>query len=457
MKKIMRGALILLLCVLAVMPVSAAEAVADTLSANFGIITEREFIGEISNFYVDPLFANRFTEADLPQVEPNWPDINTMTRYDGVQQAGKFIREQLLNYNKEFYVLISMPTSYNGNIWDDLREVFTEHTGVPNQGDYIYRCIYWSSNGKGLVYSTGGNYKLYQLAYFPDYYTTKEQEEIATQAINKLLSELDYGEGTDVEKIKAVYDWICDNVEYDTYHNENDPDYLPQYTAYAAIIDRTAVCQGYASLFYRMVLSLGIDSRYIRGYADYNGGAHGWNIVRIEDVYYNVDATWDAGKYGAYSYFLKAQWNFRGHTRRAEYDTPEWNEKYPMSICGYYDHVGQGVGWKENSCTEDGYTGDLICLLCGKVMQEGEVVPARGHLYDNGEDICYVCGFDRSKVVEGDVNGDTLVKNNDAVLLLRYLAGYNVSIVNEAADLDGDGEIRNNDAVLLLRKIAENS
>ena len=38
-----------------------------------------------------------------------------------------------------------------------------------------------------------------------------------------------------------------------------------QYTAYAALLDQKAACQGYAVLFYRMALELGVDSRLISG------------------------------------------------------------------------------------------------------------------------------------------------------------------------------------------------
>ena len=32
--------------------------------------------------------------------------------------------------------------------------------------------------------------------------------------------------------------------------------------------------------------------------------------------------------------------------------------------------------WKEATCTEDGYTGDEICTVCGETVKQGEVIPA---------------------------------------------------------------------------------
>ena len=45
---------------------------------------------------------------------------------------------------------------------------------------------------------------------------------------------------------------------------------------------------------------------------------------------------------------------------------------------------------KAATCTEDGYTGDTYCKLCGEKLAEGSVIPALGHHYDNG--VCTVCG-----------------------------------------------------------------
>ena len=47
-------------------------------------------------------------------------------------------------------------------------------------------------------------------------------------------------------------------------------------------------------------------------------------------------------------------------------------------------------GAKAATCTEDGYTGDTYCKLCGEKLAEGSVIAALGHHYDNG--VCTVCG-----------------------------------------------------------------
>ena len=53
---------------------------------------------------------------------------------------------------------------------------------------------------------------------------------------------------------------------------------------------------------------------------------------------------------------------------------------------------------------------------------------------------------------KGDVNGDGKVSKADADLLLKYVAGHNVSIKKKPADVTGDGKIDGMDAMLLLQK-----
>ena len=48
------------------------------------------------------------------------------------------------------------------------------------------------------------------------------------------------------------------------------------------------------------------------------------------------------------------------------------------------------MGAKEPTCTEDGYTGDEVCTICGEIVKKGEVIKATGHQYKDGK--CTVCG-----------------------------------------------------------------
>ncbi len=57
--------------------------------------------------------------------------------------------------------------------------------------------------------------------------------------------------------------------------------------------------------------------------------------------------------------------------------------------------------------------------------------------------------------IPGDISGDYKTNSRDAVMLLRYLAKWNMPDINiSALDTNGDGKINNKDATLLLRYVA---
>lgn len=55
-----------------------------------------------------------------------------------------------------------------------------------------------------------------------------------------------------------------------------------------------------------------------------------------------------------------------------------------------HSHKPQLEGAKKPTCTEDGYSGDLVCDACGEIIQRGTIISALGHNYENG--VCTKCG-----------------------------------------------------------------
>lgn len=46
-----------------------------------------------------------------------------------------------------------------------------------------------------------------------------------------------------------------------------------------------------------------------------------------------------------------------------------------------HQHSAGIVDAKAATCTEDGYTGDKVCTVCGEMIEKGSVIPAKGHDY----------------------------------------------------------------------------
>ena len=220
---------------------------------------------------------------------------------------------------------LTLPQEEVGALLQRIYHRAIAHTGVPNQGDYLRWHI--QECGENIeVYYNGEKYN-YKVTFTISYYTTAQQEAQVTAEVQRVLSQLNLAGKTDYEKIKAIYDYICAHVVYDNAHL-SDPNYNLQYTAYAALINGTSVCQGYSNLFYQMALKAGIDCRMIIGQS--RGEYHAWNIVKLDGVYYNVDSTWDAVT-GDYSFFLKTSAHMTDHAADAEHK----QLPYPMATQDY--------------------------------------------------------------------------------------------------------------------------
>lgn len=85
-------------------------------------------------------------------------------------------------------------------------------------------------------------------------------------------------------------------------------------SAYSALVNGKSVCAGYARAYQYLLQQLGIPCYYCTGYS---GGDHAWNIVKLEDGYYNVDVTWDDAAAIRYDYFNKTDADFAStHVRQ---------------------------------------------------------------------------------------------------------------------------------------------
>lgn len=254
-----------------------------------------------------------------------------------------------------------------------IHEIATQaeaHTGVPNEGDYIaWQYGGWDCSASG---SASGSGYSWTITYIYEYYTTAQEEAQVDSQVRTLLNSLNVSAASDYEKVKAIYDYICANVTYDHAHL-NDNSYKHQFTAYGALVDGTSVCQGYALLFYRLALELGVDARLIAGTS--KGEGHGWNILELGGRYYNADTTWDAGSTN-YTYFLKCPANFPDHTRDSVYDTTEFHQAYPMASADYEpgaeaecNHSYTVTDEIEPTCSTEGET-VYLCSICGNSYVE---------------------------------------------------------------------------------------
>ena len=334
MKRVTKSVTALLLALVLSLTLLPAQALAaDTAPA------QTTYIGS----YVNPAYAGKIgiprrqSTLSVQTAQITQPK-KAGTVYTKEAAAAADLRKQMVSRSEAMSVTLRSASKDVETIALNLWNLAMDHVeGSGTTGDYLrWQFAAMSCSVAGESLDSGYQYTF---TYVPDttysdtiWFTTAAQEAALTNYIrNTILPQLSLGGKTTYQKVQAIYNWITANVKYD-YSNLNNPAYWLQYTAYAAAVQKKAVCQGYANLFYRLANDAGIDCRIITGKAYNRDGAadHAWNIVRMADgKYYCLDATWDAGSSPAeYQYFLKGLTNFsRDHQAETDkLNTPYWTQ-----------------------------------------------------------------------------------------------------------------------------------
>ena len=139
-------------------------------------------------------------------------------------------------------------------------------------------------------------YKVYRVEIPSSSYETK---------INRIVRQLITNENaSDFSKYKIIHDWVCDYVEYD-YSGLSSNSWLgtlndPKYVLETGL----AVCGGYMRLYTDLCRAAGLTCDNLTGYGDgFNASTpHGWNRIKLDGKYYQVDTTWDDGD-NSYGWF----------------------------------------------------------------------------------------------------------------------------------------------------------
>ena len=155
--------------------------------------------------------------------------------------------------------------------------------------------FYISNNFRMQGYSTseGTYYDTLVLAYTM---TTAQRKEAAAQletAIDTLLK--DRPDTTDEYLTELhIHDRLIAHCTYDyTAADSPHEDNPTAYTAYGALVEGTAVCEGYARAMQLLLKRCGIHSTLVVGQSVESDEGHMWNMVTVNGCNYHLDATWD--------------------------------------------------------------------------------------------------------------------------------------------------------------------
>ena len=309
----------------------SVKASSNQSESNQSEVTKPE---ENTIYAVNPLYEDVINIDDLKKKLDSSNDeqlfgASTGQYFSDYDSAVSYLRKQMVS--RETEITLNFPESWfdshkDGVYWDLLYDAIKcDESSTGQEGD----ALLYGYAGCNVSYSTAGYIK-----YTMSYHSNAEQEAKLTEAVAMAMTELQLNGLSEAKKITKIHDYICNHVDYEYNSKEEQI-----YTAYGALCTGKAVCQGYAVLFYRLCKEAGLSVRIISGTG--NGGAHGWNIVRIGSKYYNVDCTWDGQDATTYNkYLLKSEADFKDHTRKSwkvagshylDYTSAEFNAQYPMA------------------------------------------------------------------------------------------------------------------------------
>lgn len=152
---------------------------------------------------------------------------------------------------------------------------------------------------------------------------------------------------TTYDQIRFVHDYLTDTVTYDQSLKKN-----LVHTAYGALVNHLAVCDGYSAAFKCIMDKLGIPCIMVTGDSTvYNTKEHGaqwvkshpddllheWNYVQLDGKWYEMDVTWDDSDYKSTPLLSTPADNTQD---RANYEASKVRPKYCyfLRCSGTFDH-----------------------------------------------------------------------------------------------------------------------
>lgn len=300
--------------------VYASEDVVKTIIENY---VNEDAYGDINNI----------STCNFQFQKYNYAASNSSKVCKDLNDAAQYLKEEMVKRKEE--IVLSVKVEYYYGISNEIfRRAVTDYENLSSsEGDYLMKNF--SKYSCSIKISDDGWIKF---IYTNEYLTTKSQEQQVDNEVKRVLKELGIKNEAGISnmseygKVRIIHDYIVKNIFYD-YDYKN-------YSAYNAIIDKNVVCQGFASLAYKMFKEAGVKTRIITGWVN-KGSSHAWNIVRIDGQWFNIDTTWDENLSTRdkmnlnYDYCLKNEEDFSGHYKDDKYKDDEFIRNHPISNKSY--------------------------------------------------------------------------------------------------------------------------
>lgn len=248
--------------------VLTAAVILQPFSASAGALDQIQSIAK-SIISGEPKEVEELRQMEVVQSEEGHQEYYFKQLTEEEQRVYRELLKGIRAREKEFYLTISdddsIDRSYHA-VLKDHPEIFWVHNR-----EKIYKTTY--SDSDYCVFTPGYTY------------TDSEIDEIQTameqsfQEVRALIPE----DAGDYEKVRIVYTYVIDHTQYQT--GEDDQSIA------GVFWKKSAVCAGYAGAVQYLLERLDIPCIYVDGSTKGSTEGHAWDIVKIGQEYYYVDAT----------------------------------------------------------------------------------------------------------------------------------------------------------------------
>lgn len=150
--------------------------------------------------------------------------------------------------------------------------------------------IFYIDGYSFVKYSRGENIE--KIVFKGNYIYNQQEKAVKEEQIEDIVGEILANisqDATDYEKVKYVYETIIHKTEYDINAADNQ-------NICSVFLNHSSVCQGYAKAVQYLLNQLKVPATLVNGTVE-TGEGHAWNLVKVENEYYYVDATWGDASY----------------------------------------------------------------------------------------------------------------------------------------------------------------
>ena len=162
-------------------------------------------------------------------------------------------------------------------------------------GNYLIQVFQQVDSARYVLFATLNTDVTLRTPFVPFLYPNTYSDYGPNSKCVSLAYELCAGKKTDIDKLRAINDWIIKNIKYDielAKRVQTEKWWLP--CPDEVIETGKSICFGYASLLAAMCRSQGIPAKICVGMVK-NAGKHAWNEVYIDKAWTHLDVTFAAG------------------------------------------------------------------------------------------------------------------------------------------------------------------